>query len=77
VRTSGDYVADQCPRIHRIAGDDGMGGFPKYWARIAALGALLADATPRVLWHSFASVASDLGYSEPTIQRSSAIGDAP
>jgi integrase len=44
-----------------------MTGFPKLWARIAKLGALPADVTPHVLRHSFASLASDLGYSEPTI----------
>jgi integrase len=44
-----------------------MSGFPKLWARIAKLGALAADVTPHVLRHSFASLASDLGYSEPTI----------
>jgi len=48
-------------------GDGPMTGFPKYWARIAKLGALPADVTPHVLRHSFASLASDLGYSEPTI----------
>jgi integrase len=44
-----------------------MAGFPKLWARIAALGALPADVTPHTLRHSFASLAGDLGYSEPTI----------
>ena len=44
-----------------------MTGFPQFWARIAKLGALPADVTPHVLRHSFASLASDLGYSEPTI----------
>jgi integrase len=48
-------------------GDGRMTGFPKLWARIAKLGALPADVTPHVLRHSFASLASDLGYSEPTI----------
>ena len=48
-------------------GDGPMTGFPQYWARIAKLGALPADVTPHVLRHSFASLASDLGYSEPTI----------
>jgi integrase len=31
------------------------------------LGGLSVDVTPHVLRHSFASLASDLGYSEPTI----------
>jgi integrase len=44
-----------------------MTGFPKLWARIAKLGCLPSDITPHVLRHSFASLASDLGYSEPTI----------
>ncbi len=51
-----------------------MSGFPKFWARIAKLGELPADVTPHVLRHSFASLAADLGYSEPTI--ASLIGHA-
>jgi integrase len=41
--------------------------FKKFWPRIAKLGELPADLTPHVLRHSFASLAADLGYSEPTI----------
>ncbi len=41
--------------------------FKKFWPRIAKLCGLPADVTPHVLRHSFASLASDLGYSEPTI----------
>ena len=37
------------------------------WLRIAKLGGLPADITPHVLRHSFASLAADLGYNEPTI----------
>jgi integrase len=48
-------------------GEGLMTGFPKLWARIADLGKLTADVTPHVLRHSFASLAGDLGYSEPTI----------
>ena len=48
-------------------GEGLMTGFPKFWARIAALGGLPRDVTPHVLRHSFASLANDLGYSEPTI----------
>ena len=48
-------------------GEGRMAGFPKFWKRIAKLGALPADVTPHVLRHSFASLAADLGYSEPTI----------
>jgi integrase len=44
-----------------------MIGFPKLWARIAKLGSLPVDVTPHTLRHSFASLAGDLGYSEPTI----------
>jgi len=44
-----------------------MTGFPKLWARITKTVELPADVTPHVLRHSFASLASDLGYSEPTI----------
>jgi integrase len=44
-----------------------MIGFPKLWARIAKLGELPTDVTPHTLRHSFASLANDLGYSEPTI----------
>jgi integrase len=39
----------------------------KFWPRIAKLGGLTADVTPHALRHSFASLAADLGYSEPTI----------
>ncbi|HEX4080098.1 MAG TPA: site-specific integrase [Rhizomicrobium sp.] len=48
-------------------GEGRMNGFPKLWTRIARLGPLPADVTPHVLRHSFASLAGDLGYSEPTI----------
>ena len=48
-------------------GDGRMTGFPKLWARIAKLGELPPDITPHTLRHSFASLAGDLGYSEPTI----------
>ena len=42
-------------------------GHSKKWLRIAKLGDLPADITPHVLRHSFASLAADLGYNEPTI----------
>jgi len=48
-------------------GDGPMSGFPKFWACVAALGALPADVTPHTLRHSLASIAGDLGYSESTI----------
>jgi integrase len=48
-------------------GDGLMKGFRKLWDRIAALGTVPGDVTPHTLRHSFASLAGDLGYSEPTI----------
>ena len=42
-------------------------GYRKMWLRIAKLGDLPADITPHLLRHSFASLAADLGYNEPTI----------
>jgi integrase len=48
-------------------GSGPMRGFRKLWLRIARLGGLPDDVTPHVLRHSFASLAADLGYSEPTI----------
>ena len=51
----------------RLLGEGPMSGFRKIWDRMAKLGPLPGDVTPHVLRHSFASLASDLGYSEPTI----------
>jgi len=51
----------------RGSGDIVMSGFKKFWKRIAKLGGLPPDVTPHVLRHSFASLAADLGYSEPVI----------
>jgi integrase len=51
----------------RGSGDIVMSGFKKLWKRIAKLGGLPPDVTPHVLRHSFASLAADLGYSEPVI----------
>jgi len=48
-------------------GNGRMTGFPKFFAKIAKLGELPADVTPHTLRHSYASLAGDLGYSEPTI----------
>ena len=44
-----------------------LAGFRQFWLRIVKLGGLPVDVTPHVLRHSFASLAADLGYSEPTI----------
>jgi integrase len=44
-----------------------MTGYPKLWGRIAKLAALPPDVTPHTFRHSFASLAADMGYSEPTI----------
>jgi integrase len=48
-------------------GDVVMTGFKKLWKRISKLGGLPPDVTPHVLRHSFASLAADLGHSEPVI----------
>src|ERR1700681_857283 len=42
-------------------------GHRRMWLRIAKLIDLPDDITPHVLRHSFASLAADLGYYEPTI----------
>jgi integrase len=61
----------QRPHADRVfpatRGDGPMVGFKKIWPRIAKLGDLPVDVTPHVLRHSFASLAGDLGFSEPTI----------
>jgi integrase len=44
-----------------------MSGFKKIWKKIAKLRHLPLDITPHTLRHSFASLAADLGYSEPSI----------
>jgi integrase len=50
-----------------------MSGYPKFWGKIVGLAKLPdgsklpGDITPNVFRHSFASLASDLGYSEATI----------
>jgi integrase len=51
----------------RGSGEVIMSGFKKLWKRLARLGELPTDVTPHVLRHSFASLAADLGYSEPVI----------
>ncbi|RAI60715.1 MULTISPECIES: integrase family protein [Alphaproteobacteria] len=46
--------------------DNAFGSFPNHWEQIFADTAL-ADITPHVLRHSFASIANDLGFTEVTI----------
>ena len=68
LRASGGFVTQRwCSRPTRGAGT--LSGFGRLRDRIASLGELAADVTPHVLRHSFASLAGDLGYSEPTIAR--------
>jgi integrase len=58
---SGDLV------FQAARGNGHMTGFPKFWAKIAKFGGLPPAITPHTLRHSYASLAGDLGYSEPTI----------
>jgi integrase len=44
-----------------------MTGYAKIFARILQLANLPTDITPHTFRHSFASLAADMGYSEPTI----------
>ena len=65
-------VLRSLPRIGELVfpasrGHGKMTGFRKIWNRIGRLADLPGDVTPHVLRHSFASLASDLGYSEITI----------
>jgi integrase len=65
-------VVSSLPRISELvfpptrAGGP-MAAFGNFWTKIAALGELPRDITPHTLRHSFASLAGDMGYSEPTI----------
>ena len=47
-------------------GENAFGSFPNHWRKTFA-GSSLADVTPHILRHSFASVANDLGFTEVTI----------
>jgi integrase len=77
MRPLSNTVCDVLKAQPRMAGDlvfpASRGGpatiltFKKIWPRIVKLAALPSDVTPHTLRHSFASVAADLGYSEPTI----------
>ena len=44
-----------------------MSGFPRFFKQFVKAGGLTDDVTPYVLRHSFASVAADQGFSDPTI----------
>lgn len=46
--------------------DNSFGSFPNHWKKIFRNTAL-GDVTPHILRHSFASIANDLGFTEPTI----------
>ena len=70
--SNGLLVIQSQPRIGDMvfasrSGETPIVGYRKMWLRIAKLGDLPADITPHVLRHSFASLAADLGYNEPTI----------
>jgi len=77
IRPLSNAACDVLKALPRIAGDRvfpaSRGGpatilhFKKIWPRIAKLAGQSGDVTPHTLRRSFASVAADLGYSEPTI----------
>src|SRR6201992_2553627 len=46
--------------------DNAFGSFPNHWEQLFRKSSL-ADITPHVLRHSFASIANDLGFTEVTI----------
>ena len=68
-RLHGDPIPadDRRYGVRQPIGEMPIVGYRKMWLRIAKLGGLPADITPHVLRHSFASLAADLGYNEPTI----------
>src|SRR6185503_13981658 len=49
-----------------LGDDNAFGSFPNHWEKIFG-NTSLADITPHVLRHSFASIANDLGFTEVTI----------
>ena len=61
------HLDDQALVFPATRGEGLMLGFKKFARQIVAQSGLPADVTPHVLRHSFASLAADLGYSEPTI----------
>ncbi|WP_044335646.1 tyrosine-type recombinase/integrase [Sphingomonas hengshuiensis] len=76
VRPAGARLLERLARIERVEdcekvlvpgrGGEVFGGLPNGWLRLRKR-AGFTDVTLHTLWHSFASVAADLGYSEPTI----------
>jgi site-specific recombinase XerD len=53
-------------RLPRPGRNNAFGSFPNHWEKIVR-NTPLADITPHVLRHSFASIANDLGFTEVTI----------
>lgn len=61
------WVAKAGNHVFPGQGDDyAFGSFPNHWEKIFQ-NTQLADITPHVLRHSFASIANDLGFTEVTI----------
>ena len=75
VRPLSDHLCqtvNQLPRLTEYVfpaarGSGRMVGFPKIWARVMKAEHVPKDITPHILRHSFASLASDMGYSDATI----------
>lgn len=67
-----EYLEERCQKLtgtYVFPGqgeDNAFGSFPNHWEQIFKDTAL-ADVTPHVLRHSFASIANDLGFTEVTI----------
>jgi integrase len=70
-RAACDILRDQSTKVGLVfpaaRGPSAMSGFARIWGRIVQSEGLPSDVTPHVLRHSFASLAHDLGLSEPTI----------
>ena len=76
IRAIGLPVVEHLERRRTLAGgtyvfpgqgeDNAFGSFPNHWKQLFKDSAL-ADVTPHVLRHSFASIANDLGFTEVTI----------
>lgn len=66
-RIAGIKREEECPTVIAPARSGKVfGGMPRGWKRIVER-AGLAGVTPHTMRHSFASVAGDLGFTEPTI----------